>query len=87
MLLPLHVLVFDKKMTWYDGGVKALVCAYPDALRVPDPRNGLVPALESAIHGTASRSHFSTTYELLRKSPDVLNTYQPQTKSIVNTGW
>ena len=74
-------------MTWHNGGVKAVVFAYPEALRVPDPRNGLVPALESAIHGATSRLHLSTTYELLRKSPDILNTYQPSPKQIVNTGW
>jgi hypothetical protein len=86
-LLPLHVLILDKKMTWHNGGIKSVVFAYPDALRIPDPRNGLVPALESAIHAPSSRLHLSTTYELLRKSPDVLKTYQPSQKPIVNTGW
>jgi hypothetical protein len=70
--LPLHVLIYDRCMTWHQGGVRAMVHAYPEALRMKDPRNNLVPFLESAVHATKSRLHLSTTYELLRTAPDVI---------------
>jgi hypothetical protein len=71
--LPLHVSITDQSMTWNKGGVQHLVYAYPNALRIPDPRNGLVPFLASAAHATQSRLHLSTTYELLLAAPDVLS--------------
>jgi ankyrin repeat protein len=72
-LLPLHVLVSDCGMTWHRGGVKPLVLASKaDALVTPDPRSQLVPALGSAIHAFKSRQHLSTTFELLRLAPQVL---------------
>lgn len=75
LVLPLHFLIYDRCMTWHRGGIKALVYAYPEALRVRDPRNGLVPFLESAVHATKSRLHLSTTYELLRRAPEVIDNY------------
>jgi hypothetical protein len=71
--LPLHVLITNQSMTWNKGGVQHLVYAYPDALRIPDPRDGLVPFLASAAHATKSRLHLFTTYELLLAAPDVLS--------------
>jgi len=85
-VLPLHVLITDRRMTWHNGGVRAMVNAYPDALWTPDPRNGLVPFLGSATNAMQSRAHLSTTYELLRKSPDVIESYCLNIKS-VSTGW
>jgi ankyrin repeat protein len=72
LLLPLHVMIMDAKMTWHKGGVQELVYAYPDALVMPDPRNGLVPFLESAILATNSRLHLSTTFEMLRAAPEMV---------------
>ena len=69
-MLPLHFLITDREMVW-QGGIKDLVYAYPDALIIPNPRNGLVPALSSAIRAIQGRHHFSTTYELLRRSPEL----------------
>ena len=71
--LPLHVLITDQSMTWNKGGVQHLVYAYPDALRIPDPRDGLVLFLASATHAIKSRLHLSTTYELLLAAPDVIS--------------
>lgn len=73
VLLPLHFLLSDRRMTWHRGGVKAMVYAYPEALRVRDPRSNLVPFLASAIHATNSRDHLSTTYKLLRTVPEVID--------------
>ncbi len=71
-VLPLHVLVADRGMTWHKGGVQQLALASVDVLTRPDPRSRLVPALESASHAHTSRMHLSTTYELLRLAPQVL---------------
>jgi hypothetical protein len=71
--LPLHVLITDQSMTWNKGGVQQLVYAFPNALRIPDPRDGLVPFLASAAHATQSRLLLSTTYELLLAAPDLLS--------------
>jgi hypothetical protein len=71
--LPLHVLITDRSMTWNKGGVQHLVYAHPDALRIPHPRDGMVPFLASAAHATKSRLHLSTTYELLLAAPDALS--------------
>jgi hypothetical protein len=71
-VLPLHVLISDRAMTWHKGGVRHLVFSSPDALRMQDPRSRLVPFMESAIHATKSRLHLSTTYELLRAAPEVI---------------
>jgi hypothetical protein len=72
-LLPLHVLVADRAMTWHNGGVQQLAWAsHASVLIAPDPRSRLVPALESAIHAFKSRQHLSTTFELLRLAPQVL---------------
>lgn len=73
-VLPLHVLVADRGMTWHKGGVKKVVQASIDALTIADPRSRLVPALESASNADKSRLHLSTTYELLRLAPQVLQT-------------
>jgi hypothetical protein len=71
-VLPLHVLIADRCMTWHKGGVQRLVLASTDVLRIPDPRSRLVPFLESAIHATKSRLYLSTTLELLRAAPEVI---------------
>ena len=71
-VLPLHALIADRAMMWHKGGVQELAMACTDVLRVPDPRSRLVPALESAISATQSRQHLSTTYELLRLAPEVV---------------
>jgi hypothetical protein len=71
-LLPLHVLIGDRAMTWHNGGVQPLVLASYEVLVMPDPRTRLVPALQSAEHAFKSRQHLSTTYELLRLAPQVL---------------
>jgi hypothetical protein len=70
-LLPIHVLIADSGMTWQSGGIKDLAFAYPNALQTPDPRNQLVPALSSAPLAVQSRLHLSTTYELMRLSPEI----------------
>lgn len=72
-LLPLHVLIDDRAKTWHKGGVASLVLASnADVLITPDPRTRLVPALASATHAIKSRQHLSTTFELLRLCPQVL---------------
>ena len=71
-LLPLHVILTDRAMTWDKGGVQLLTMAYTDALRIPDPRNHLVPFLASAVHATKSRLHLSTTLELLLAAPEMI---------------
>jgi len=70
-LLPLQILLRDRSMTW-DGGVKNLLCAAPETLCLADPRDGLIPVLSSAMNADKSPSHLSTTFELLRASPEVL---------------
>ena len=75
-LLPLHVAITDCQMTWNKGGIKALVYAYPDAVRKVDPRNGLFPFQASAIHATRSKLHLSTTYELLLAAPEMITCRQ-----------
>lgn len=70
--LVLHVAVGDSVLTWHTGGIRELVFANPEALRVPDPTNDLVPVLLSAVHANRSRLHLSTTYELLLAAPDVV---------------
>jgi hypothetical protein len=72
-VLPLHVLIADRFMTWHKGGVQYLALASTDVLKMPDPRSRLVPALESAVHAHTSRMHLSTTYELLRLAPEVVS--------------
>ena len=72
LLLPLHVLIADQRMTWHHGGVEPLALAAPEVLDMPDPRNGLVPALASAMQAYLSLRHLSTTYELLRLAPQVI---------------
>lgn len=72
-VLPLHVLITDRCMTWHKGGVQQLALASTDVLKMPDPRSRLVPALESAVHAHESRLHLSTTYELLRLAPEVVS--------------
>mmetsp|Transcript_17685 Transcript_17685/g.33277 ORF Transcript_17685/g.33277 Transcript_17685/m.33277 type:complete len:350 (+) Transcript_17685:141-1190(+) len=69
--LPLHVAVGDVGLTWHKGGVRELSYTYTAALRCPDPRTGLVPALQSAVRATESKLHLSTTLELLLMAPDV----------------
>ena len=69
--LPLHVAVGDG-LTWHKGGVRELSYAYTAALWQPDPRSGLVPALQSAERATESRLHLSTTLELLLMAPEVV---------------
>jgi ankyrin repeat protein len=72
-VLPLHVLIADRRMTWHKGGVQHLALASANVLRIPDPRSRLVPFLASAEHATTnSRLHLSTTYELLRAAPEVI---------------
>ena len=71
-VMPLHVLIVDRGMTWHKGGVQPLALAATEVLTIADPRSGLVPALESAIYAYLSRIHLSTTYELLRLAPEVL---------------
>ena len=72
-LLPLHVLIADRAMTWHNGGVQQLaLVSNASVLIAPDPRSRLVPVLESAIHAFKSRQHLSTTFELLRLTPQVL---------------
>ena len=73
-LLAIHVLIGDRGCTSKDGGIQRLVQAYPNSLRIPDPRSGLVPALASAEVAIQSRMHLSTTYDLLRAAPDVIAT-------------
>ena len=70
--LPLHVALMDSKLTWHKGGVQEIVFAYPDALRVRDPLYQLPPFLASAFHAIKSRLHLSTSFELLRTAPDVI---------------
>ena len=70
--LPLHVAVGDVGLTWHKGGVRELSFTYTAALRQPDPRTGLVPALQSAVRATESRLHLSTTLELLLMAPEVV---------------
>jgi ankyrin repeat protein len=70
-VLPLHVLTADRGIPW-EGGVKQLLFAFPEALHTMDPRNRLVPFLASAAHASKSPSHLTTTYELLRAAPDVI---------------
>ena len=72
-LLPLHLLVDDCGLTWHKGGVAALTLASSsDVLVTPDPRTRLVPSLASARHAIESLQHLSTTFELLRLAPQVL---------------
>jgi len=72
-LLPLHVLIADRAMTWHNGGVQQLAMAsHASVLIQADPRTRLVPAFESAIHAIKSRQHLTTTFELLRLAPQVL---------------
>jgi len=72
-LFPLHVLIADRAMTWHNGGVQQLaLVSNASVLIAPDPRSRLVPVLESAIHAFKSRQHLSTTFELLRLTPQVL---------------
>ena len=70
--LPLHVALMDSKLTWHKGGIQELVHAHPSALRISDPLHGLLPFLMSAVHGIKSMLHLSTTYEVLRAAPDVI---------------
>lgn len=70
--LPLHVALMDSKLTWHKGGVQKIVFAYPDALRARDPLYQLPPFLASAFHAIKSMLHLSTTFELLRTAPDVI---------------
>lgn len=70
--LPLHVALMDSKLTWHKGGVQEIVFAYPDALRAKDPLYQLPPFLASAFHAIKSRLHLSTSFELLRTAPDVI---------------
>ncbi|CAB9530847.1 expressed unknown protein (Partial), partial [Seminavis robusta] len=70
--LPLHVALMDSKLTWHKGGIQELVYAYPSALMVPDPVHHLLPFLASAYNALESMLHLSTTYELLRAAPDVM---------------
>ena len=70
--LPLHVALMDSKLTWHKGGVQEIVFAYPDALRIRDPLYHLPPFLASAFHAIKSMLHLSTTFELLRTAPDVI---------------
>lgn len=69
--LPLHVAVGDVGLTWHKGGVRELTYTCTAALRCPDPRTGLVPAIQSAVRATESKLHLSTTLELLLMAPDV----------------
>ena len=70
--LPLHVAVANVDLTWHKGGVRELSWTCTAALQCPDPRTGLVPALQSAIQATQSRLHLSTTLELLLMAPEVV---------------
>lgn len=70
--LPLHVAVGDVGLTWHKGGVRELSHTHPAALRCPDPKTGLVPALQSAVRAIESRLHLSTTLELLLMAPEVV---------------
>ena len=72
ILLPLHVAIANREMTWHKGGIQHLALASVDVLRFSDPRSRLPPALQSATHAYKSRMHLSTTYELLRLAPEVL---------------
>jgi hypothetical protein len=72
--LPLHVALMDSKLTWHKGGIQELVYAYPSALGVLDPVHQMLPFLASACHAIESMLHLSTTYELLRAAPDVIET-------------
>ena len=69
-MLPLHVAVASTFLQWHRGGLRELTLAYTNALRTVDPESGLVPFLASAEAAKKSRMHLSTTYELLRASPD-----------------
>jgi len=70
--LPLHVALMDSKLTWHKGGIQEIVFAFPEALRIPDPINGLPPFLASAYHAIKSMLHLSTTFELLRTAPELM---------------
>ncbi|KAG7349848.1 ankyrin repeat domain protein [Nitzschia inconspicua] len=74
-LLPLQYLISDSEANWPEYGISELVDAYPEALRIPDPRTGLVPALASAPFAIHSRLHLTATYKLLLKSPEVFETW------------
>jgi hypothetical protein len=56
----------------FAGGVLTLIKALSETLRIPDPRSGLVPALATAETATLNRMHLSTTYEMLRAGPDII---------------
>jgi hypothetical protein len=71
-VLPLHFLISDRGSTCLSGGVLTLIKARPETLRTPDPRSGLVPVLASAETAALNRMHLSTTYEMLRAAPDVI---------------
>lgn len=77
--LPLHVAIGDVGLTWHRGGVRELSWTYTAALLCPDPRTGLVPALQSAVRSTESRLHLSTTLELLLMAPQVVSLQRPAT--------
>jgi len=70
--LPLHVAA-DVGLTWHKGGVQELTLGFTDALRTCDPRSGLVPFLQSAVHAIHSRLHLSTTLELLLAAPEMVH--------------
>jgi hypothetical protein len=70
-ILPLHYFIYSSDANWSDYGIDDLIAAYPDALRIPDPRTGLVPALASVPFAINSRAHLTTTYNLLLKSPEI----------------
>jgi hypothetical protein len=74
-LLPLHYLVSDSEANWPEYGLDDLIQAYPEALRIPDPRTGLVPALASAPFAIHSRLHLTATFNLLLKSPELFETW------------
>jgi hypothetical protein len=88
--LPLHVLVDeDHMMTWHKGGVRELALAFPNALRVRDPKSQLVPFLASATAATKSRLHLSTTYELLKAAPEMVkqgSTTPRQQSTVLESG-
>ncbi|KAG7373930.1 ankyrin repeat domain protein [Nitzschia inconspicua] len=74
-LLPLQYLISDSEANWPEYGISELIDAYPEALRIPDPRTGLVPALASAPFAIHSRLHLTATYKLLLISPEVFETW------------
>jgi len=75
--LPLHVALSHAKC-WRDG-VQQLTEIYPDALSVPDPSSNLLPFMMCAI---PNNTDLSTSYELLRRNPALLESLRCQDQEL-----